>query len=153
MRPDARTVYQTHLDRITEAVWRRDFGAAARAMHFPHRRITPEGEVFHLSPEDVTRDIEVFRGALDALGATSYERTCEGAEYHPTNPDRIDGCHRACAWTAAGYAMRPWMTRLTLRRTDGLWRCAEMRLAGGPKELNFIHPLTQRLDQSAEETR
>ncbi|PRY94516.1 hypothetical protein BCF33_0107 [Hasllibacter halocynthiae] len=154
MRPSALTIYQAHLDRVTALVWEGRFGDAARAMDYPHLRTAPEGEAQLMTPEQVARDMQAFRDRMADLGATSYRRMAEAAEYHPANPDRIDGVHRTCIFRRGGYAVEPYLARLTLRCAVGLWRGASLLLAETPAALTFFHPTTpKRRPDAAEERR
>jgi hypothetical protein len=113
--------YQLHLDRVSDAIWRRDHEAVADEMRYPHV-ISAGQKVREIADRAAyLLVLVVFGAALSALRATDYYRVASKARVDPETPDRIDGTHRVFILRGGSYVIEPYRADLVLHRVDGVW--------------------------------
>lgn len=124
--PEARRIYQAHLDAVSRALWDRDFRAITDLKHFPHVIRYPGTERRFEKPEDLRANMQAFRTQLDGLGATAYHRVCERASFDPRNRDRINGAHWTYIMRGGNYLSDPYCCEMVLVRDVGVWIVADI---------------------------
>lgn len=124
---EALTIYQEHLDRVTQALWTGDDDAMANLLSLPNCMRTEDGEILLETPEAIIKAARDFRRFLDRSGAREYHRIAREARFHPTDANRIDGTHDTYILRGGQYVMEPYLNHQVLVREAGVWRGSEIR--------------------------
>ncbi|KIT18144.1 hypothetical protein [Jannaschia aquimarina] len=124
---DAREIFQEHLDRVSQAVWDRDYDAVAAAISYPHRIGMPEGPGY-IAPdaEAMKGHAKAFRESLSSMGATAYHRICRDAAFMAN--DRIEGRHVTYILSGGTYLVDPYPASMTLILKNGVWLSSEVAI-------------------------
>jgi hypothetical protein len=120
----AKTIYQDLLDRNSRALIARDVETWADGLSLPHRLTTCDGSLVLETPEHVRTTFEDYARALEKLGVTRMERSCEIARV--SEPGWIAGYHTTALFREDGETLRPYTTKWVLRECDdGKWRASK----------------------------
>lgn len=123
---EANEIYQTHLDVVSDAVWRLDKDFLE--VHI-EERLTVETMDRHLRSmgrDETIAALFAFREAMESIGATGYHRVCSTAAF--TTDHRIDGVHRTYVLRGGNYAAEPYLCEQRLCLHDGIWRMGDTRV-------------------------
>ncbi len=143
MTEDAISIYQAHLDAVSEALWTRDFDRLLEHIHFPSFVETDDELLRIETPESYLPSVRSFRRKLDQHGATAYHRICLEAVFATDDPTRIEGMHKTYALMGATQVMEPYLNQMTLVNMDGNWLGAGIRAATDNARWHIItHPMT-----------
>jgi hypothetical protein len=124
MHAAAKTIYKDVLDRNTRALITGDVDAWADGLSLPHRLTTCDGSLVLETPEHVRTTFDDYRSAMEKLGITRMERTCDIARV--SEPGWIAGYHTTAMFGPGGAPLRPYTTKWVLRECDGgEWRCCK----------------------------
>jgi hypothetical protein len=118
---NAATIYQTHLDQVSDLLWARRLKELSEFMAYPHQMRCKDGRQMIVSPGDLIAVARQACASLERVGATAYHRICCEADFALDDPDRIDGRHMVFVLNGAEYAIAPYEAEMTLRRFDGVW--------------------------------
>jgi len=118
---DALTIYQYHLDSVSQLIWDRDFEGVTALMTYPHELATARGVTVVDRPETMVDWAREFRAHLDELGATSYHRVAVAAAISGENESEISGFHRVYVLSGATHLIDPYISEATLKLCDGVW--------------------------------
>ena len=119
---EARRIYQDTLDRMTAALLSRDPAAFTRHVFHPYEVRTVDGVLISRTESETEQMVTSFADQLAAQKVTRYERVCDAAQF--VNPDHISGYHTSRAWCGDGTELDPFLTRLSLYRTEDTWKVA-----------------------------
>ena len=140
--PEARDIYQEHLETVSRAIWTRDYARIAEMMHYPHQISTPRRSAIVETPEQLMLDAQAFRENLAGLAATAYHRVCRAAAFD--GPDRIVGRHITYVLRGGTYVTDPYMSDMRLVRRDGAWLGAGIVISEHNLSMSYFHPDTLR---------
>ena len=133
---DAQTIYQAHLDRVSQAIWASDFETVMRHKAYPNRMHFPDRTVTFAEPDPLAVDARQFRATLANLGATAYHRICTSAAFDPQDADRVIGSHRTYVLRGGNYVVAPYACDMVLVRRGDDWLTTDItvpdRRAGLP---------------------
>lgn len=118
---DAMTIYQTHLDLVSEAVWNKDDTTLAAAMTYPHALSTDRGLETINDGAAMIRRAHAFRQSLLDRGATGYIRVVVAAAFVGDAEDRIEGFHRVYVLNGATHVIAPYASEASLTRVGDEW--------------------------------
>ncbi|MGC1259711.1 MAG: hypothetical protein WA873_03520 [Jannaschia helgolandensis] len=118
---DAQTIYQYHLDSVSQLIWDRDFEGVTALMTYPHELATARGVTVVDRPETMVDWARKFRAHLDELGATSYHRVAVAAAISGEDESEISGFHRVYVLSGATHLIDPYISEATLKLRDGVW--------------------------------
>ncbi|MGB3689262.1 MAG: hypothetical protein WBA02_08180 [Jannaschia helgolandensis] len=118
---DALTIYQYHLDSVSQLIWDRDFEGVTALMTYPHELATARGVTVVDRPETMVDWAREFRAHLDQLGATSYHRVAVAAAISGEDESEISGFHRVYVLSGATHLIDPYISEATLKLCDGVW--------------------------------
>ena len=118
---DALTIYQYHLDSVSQLIWDRDFEGVTALMTYPHELATARGVTVVDRPETMVDWAREFRAHLDQLGATSYHRVAVAAAISGEDESEISGFHRVYVLSGATHLVDPYISEATLKLRDGVW--------------------------------
>ena len=139
MTGDAASIYQAHLDAVSEALWARDYDRLLEHIHFPSF-VETDDEVLRIdTPESYLPSVKSFRRKLDQHNATAYHRICLEAVFATDDPTRIEGMHKTYALSGATPVMTPYLSQMTLVHMDGKWLGAGIRAATDNARWHIIH--------------
>ena len=118
---DALTIYQHHIDSVSQLIWERDFESITTLMTYPHELATARGVTVVDRPETMVDWARDFRDNLDKLGATAYHRVAVAAAISGETEDEISGFHRVYVLSGATHLIEPYTSEATLKLRDGVW--------------------------------
>ncbi|MDU8909914.1 hypothetical protein [Aestuariicoccus sp. MJ-SS9] len=118
----AQDIYQDHLDRLSRALWVRDFAAVADMLGLPNVMATKDARLRFDDNADLLTTLTHFRDSLQTMGATGYHRICQRAAYLAGDDTRIEGRHTTYVLRGGHYAVPPWQSDMTLELRDGVWK-------------------------------
>lgn len=117
----ALTIYQEHLDEVSQCLWERDFEALAELMTYPHELVTEHTPLQVDTPEILIEWARRFRQGLEKMGATAYLRVAVAAAFNGDDETRIDGFHRVYVLRGARHLIDPYSSEARLAHVDGRW--------------------------------
>jgi hypothetical protein len=118
---EAWDIYQCHLDRMTRAVWERDWATVRRCIALPVRTKTAGGVRHDATADGLVDDLRGFRDAMETMGTTAYYRICQAAAFADVDRTRIGGCHRTYVLRGGNYVEPPYDCEMKLVSRDGHW--------------------------------
>lgn len=127
LHPSAMTLYQSRLDPMTDAIMAGDVAGFLDGLHLPHMLRTLDSEVLFETEQDLRQGAGYYLNALQALGITRLERTCESAIYKSAT--EIEGYNSVRAYSGNTPAIMPFLARMRLELRDGEWRISETDMA------------------------
>lgn len=127
MAEDAHALYQTHLDVVSDAVWRRSHSTLARHVDGVLDIETLDKMHLRTPRAQAIGNLIAFRRAMEGIGATAYHRLCLDAAF--AGEDRIEGRHRTYVLRGGNYAIDPYECDMVLRLRDGVWMMSDTRVS------------------------
>ncbi|MEM6595054.1 MAG: hypothetical protein AAF672_09700 [Pseudomonadota bacterium] len=121
---DAREIYQTMLDVMTDALLSNDQPTLMSGVVYPFRMSTMEEEFIIESALDWQACTEAYRKNLLAQGVNHYIRLVTDAEFLSEN--YIRGSHITHTLRNANVVVPAYENRAILTRVDGVWRFSEL---------------------------
>ncbi|MCY4180762.1 MAG: hypothetical protein OXD48_10925, partial [Litoreibacter sp.] len=121
---DAREIYQSVLDMMTDALMANDEPVLMSGVVYPFRVSTIEEEFIIESALDWLECTSLFRKYLLAQGVNHYIRLVTDAEFLSEN--YIRGSHITHTMRNANVVVPPYENRVALTRVDGVWRFSEL---------------------------
>lgn len=123
---EARDIYQSYLDKVSQALWDRDFDIVTRVKRYPYVIRHPDNHQVFETADDFRKCMETFRNTLEGLGATGYHRVCEHANFDPEDPTRITGAHWAYILRGGNYLTEPYMCEMVLVLNESQWNVTDI---------------------------
>lgn len=120
-------IYQTALNRVSEAVLAGEFDAYAAMIDLPYLVHTETARLLVSSVEDLRPTFQALHDTLRAQGVTHYERVARAAEH--VDRDRIEGSHHTHLISHGERLNWPHLSRQTLVRRGTVWRFSEAHYA------------------------
>lgn len=121
---DPRRVYQDLIDKLTDAIVRRDAETFIACNALPQQVVTVAGQRIFETEGDLLESLNRFVHAIEVNGVTHVVRVCVHAR--ALGPEHIEGWHKTYILRGANLVYTPHVTRQVLRHEDGLWRVAEI---------------------------
>ncbi|MEM7520998.1 MAG: hypothetical protein AAF307_08160 [Pseudomonadota bacterium] len=100
----------------------RNPAAFTRYVHHPYMLRTVDGTAEYKTAAHTHHAIETYVDALRARGMTDINRVCDTAQF--VAPDHISGYHTTRVICGDDLDLAPFLTRMSLYRTNGLWQVA-----------------------------
>ena len=124
----AKSLYQKHIDIVTDLFWRRDWDALLMHLQVPGVWETPDAAPERIKSHAALRDrITQKRAALEDMGVTDYHRICETAEFANAARTQIRGRHRTFVMRSGAVLLDPYLCDMPLVLTDGIWKSSGYR--------------------------
>ncbi len=117
--PAAHDIYQTHLDALSDAVWRRDRGAIAALLDARIDVVTGDERFLSVDRDPSVDTLVGFADAMRGRGATGYHRVCTAAAHD--GPAEISGSHMTYILRGGNYVIEPYSCDTVLVLRDGVW--------------------------------
>jgi hypothetical protein len=112
---EARQIYQTTLDSMTQAMLSENPAGFAEYVTYPYEIRTVDGLVVCKSQADIVATVESFMARLKDWNVSEYTRTCDTAKF--VTADHISGYHTTRVRSGDEDVLAPFLTRLSLYRT------------------------------------
>lgn len=116
---DAVTIYQTHIDDLSDALLRRDTQAFMARMSHPHLMVTEDCIVKTSSADAAHSNLFEFFTTFNAQNVTDFIRLCSAA--HFVTPTRIEGTHVSHMLSGGTRICQPYSNRIRLECINGVW--------------------------------
>ena len=116
-------IYQTALNRVSEAILAGDFDAYAVMIDLPYLVHTATADLLLTKLADLRPTFDTLFQGLKARGITHYERVARAADY--ADCDRIEGWHHTHILSNGERMANPHSARQTLVRRGDRWLFSE----------------------------
>ncbi len=136
----AEDIYQDNLDKVSEAVWSRDWERLVNQFGFPIViRTLDTGSHFTL-PSELTQTAKALRDSLELSGAQAYHRVCLRAQFDNPEQTIISGRHRTIALRGGSYVLPPFESDMRLELRGGHWLAISLFARVNNRNLTVISP-------------
>lgn len=112
MGDDAVSIYQAHIDALSDALLRRDHHAFSGQMSFPHTMILYDQAVVTPDAETSFHNLTEYAMTFQSQRVTEFIRLCSGA--HFVTPTRIEGTHVSHMLSGATRLSAPYANRVAV---------------------------------------
>ena len=119
MGDDAVSIYQAHIDALSDTFLRRDHHAFSGRMSFPHTMILDDQAVVTPDAETSFHNLTEYAMTFQSQRVTEFIQLCSGA--HFVTPTRIEGTHVSHMLSGATRLSAPYANRLRLELINGVW--------------------------------
>ena len=119
MGDDAVSIYQAHIDALSDTFLRRDHHAFSGRMSFPHTMILDDQAVVTPDAETSFHNLTEYAMTFQSQRVTEFIRLCSGA--HFVTPTRMEGTHVSHMLSGATRLSAPYANRLRLELINGVW--------------------------------
>lgn len=136
----AHDIYQAWLDHAGGLQWHGKTEALAKVMHSPRRMETEDGGALFVTPRHMAGAAAGFRAFLQRIGASGFDRICNGAAFAKDDSTRIDGTHTTYLLRGGNNVVDPFKSQMTLVHRDGVWLGAGLRSAVSNHTCTILSP-------------